>query len=328
MRILHAYATRLPLPAKKYGGTERVIWSLAQAQMRQGHEVKFLARNAGELASQTLKYDRDKPVSEQITDWPDVVHFHWPYEGELDKPFLCTEHGNAGEARTYPQNTVFLSEKHASNHHASCYVYNGLDWRDYGEPHTGKPDNYFHFLGKARSALKNLDGAVRIAGNVNEKLAVLGGNRFNFGRNPYFDFHLHTRFKGMVGGEEKHRLIRRSKGLIFPVRWHEPFGLAITESLFLGTPVFSTPYGSLPELINNADVGFLSSSYKELEQAVAQADSFSRQACHEYARDVFNAEVMEQRYYTLYEEVINGHVLNNAQPHATGNVSEILPMTD
>ncbi|MEF9931013.1 MAG: glycosyltransferase, partial [Bacteroidales bacterium] len=53
----------------------------------------------------------------------------------------------------------------------------------------------------------------------------------------------------MIGGEQKLNILKESKGLIFPVIWNEPFGLAITESLYCGAPVFGTPYGSLPELI-------------------------------------------------------------------------------
>ena len=57
-------------------------------------------------------------------------------------------------------------------------------------------------------------------------------------------------FLGQVDDITKKYVIERSQGLIFPVKWHEPFGLAVTESLYLGAPVFATPYGSLPELVN------------------------------------------------------------------------------
>ncbi|QJR81607.1 glycosyltransferase [Alteromonas pelagimontana] len=328
MKILHAYATRLALPAKKYGGTERVIWSLAQAQMRAGHTVKFLARNAGELANSTLKYDRNKPVQEQITDWPDIVHFHWPFDEELAVPYLCTEHGNAGIARDYNINTVFVSQKHAQNHNATCFVYNGLEWSEYGSPNLNMNNSHFHFLGKARALTKNLPGAINIAKNTGNKLRVLGGSRFNFGRNSYFSFDKHVRFHGMVGGENKNHLIKNSRGLIFPVRWEEPFGLAITESLFLGCPVFASPYGSLPELVKSEKVGFLSASYGELEDAVRRYESFDRKACHELAREEFNADVMCRKYSQLYERVASGQALNAQRPYSTKDVTEILPLKE
>ena len=58
--------------------------------------------------------------------------------------------------------------------------------------------------------------------------------------------------------------------MIFPVRWHEPFGLAIVESLYFGCPVFGTPYGSLPEIVA-PDVGVLSARASDLAEAVRGA---------------------------------------------------------
>ena len=70
------------------------------------------------------------------------------------------------------------------------------------------------------------------------------------------------RFHGMVAGERKSALLRQSSGLIFPVVWHEPFGLAVVESLYMGAPVFATPYGALPEIVTPAITAFTSSSVK------------------------------------------------------------------
>jgi glycosyltransferase involved in cell wall biosynthesis len=142
---------------------------------------------------------------------------------------------------------------------------------------------------------------------------VLGGNRLNFRMGFRFTFSPRIHFYGMVGGEEKYRLLTQSKGLVFPVRWHEPFGIALTESLYFGCPVFGTPYGSLPEIIQS-DVGFLSSSSQELSKAIENSDTYSRIRCHEYARDVFNADKMADAYIEKYEKVINGQQLHTKAP--------------
>jgi hypothetical protein len=67
----------------------------------------------------------------------------------------------------------------------------------------------------------------------------------------------------MVGGQVKLDLLQGSRGLIFPVLWHEPFGLAVIESLYFGCPVYATPYGALPELVPPA-CGVLSAGRGEL----------------------------------------------------------------
>ena len=103
--------------------------------------------------------------------------------------------------------------------------------------------------------------------------------------------------------------------MIFPVKWDEPFGLAITESLYFGAPVFATPYGSLPELVK-PEVGFLTDSESEMILHLKEGVDYSPMICHEYARDLFNAEIMAKAYLQKYEKVLNGEYLNENYPHA------------
>ena len=214
MKILHVLLTRMPLPPPKYGGTERVLWSLGIAQKEMGHEVRYLLKANTNHNPDVQVYDDKRSLADQIDDWADIVHFHWPYEGELHKPFVCTEHSNCEEEKDFPVNTIYLSSKHAQNNSATCYVHNGLYWESYGEPNF-KPKNYVHFLAKASWRIKNLQGTVRIAKAAKVPLHVLGGNRINIRRNPYCYLSPSIRFHGMVGGEAKNQLIRDSKGLIF-----------------------------------------------------------------------------------------------------------------
>ncbi|UJF23810.1 glycosyltransferase [Suttonella sp. R2A3] len=134
----------------------------------------------------------------------------------------------------------------------------------------------------------------------------------------------------MVGGEEKNRLIRQSQALLFPVRWHEPFGLAIIESLYLGCPVIATPYGALPEIVSNERIGRLSCQYDELAEAVRAVDQFDRRACHEHAKKYFNHLTMTDGYQQCYEKVIAGEKLNNEPPFSRAkpnNKTGLLPVT-
>ena len=328
MKILHVLLCRGPFPAFKFGGTERVVWSLATAQKQQGHEVKFLMRPHDIRPEGTLLYDKRKSFNQQITDWPDVVHFHCAFTGELDKPFVCTEHANADKAKQYDRNTIFISQRHANNHHSDCYVYNGLDWSEYGQPSFESNSNYVHFLGKATVRHKNMTGAAKIAKKAGHKLAVLGGKRFEFGKKGYFNLDMNIDFKGMVGGDDKFTIIKQSQALLFPVRWHEPFGLAITESLFLGTPVIGTPFGSLPEIITQPEMGLLTTDYNEMVDALKHLDRFDPKVCHQVARDVFNADVMAQQYQAMYDKVLNGEYLNQAAPYATQSLLDLLPVTE
>ncbi len=118
---------------------------------------------------------------------------------------------------------------------------------------------------------------------------------------------------GMKGGEEKNKIINGSKGLLFPVLWNEPFGIALIESLYFGCPVVGTPYGSLTELIPK-EVGFLSSKKDELATAVKNIDAYDRTTCHRYVMDNFTSDKMTLQYLALYEKVMNGEYLNPIPP--------------
>jgi len=89
--------------------------------------------------------------------------------------------------------------------------------------------------------------------------------------------------------------------------------LAVIESSYFGCSVFATPYGSLPELVNN-EVGFLSASADDLSNALNNAADFDKQKCHEYALNNFSSKLMALNYLTCYERVINGEVLNKQIP--------------
>jgi glycosyltransferase involved in cell wall biosynthesis len=167
-------------------------------------------------------------------------------------------------------------------------------------------------LGKAAWRLKNVSGAIDIAKRLEFPLYVLGGNRFNFKRGIRLTFTPKAKFFGMVGGQEKLNLLNTSRGLIFPVRWHEPFGLAIIESMYFGCPIFSTPYGAIPELVPQ-QCGELSTSSDKLIQAIRdrEIDPF---VCHQHVVDEFNVKNMMYGYLEKYKIAINGKYLNQKQP--------------
>ena len=109
------------------------------------------------------------------------------------------------------------------------------------------------------------------------------------------------------------------------MRWHEPFGLAVIESLYFGCPVFSTPYGALPELVTE-DCGLLSAEADVLADAV-RGGRFDAQACHQRAVAHFSAAQMAAGYLEKYEQVLAGETLNPVAPAIQGEARQ-LPWSD
>lgn len=302
------------IPAVKYGGTERVVWDLGKALTEKGHRVTFLVAEGSFCDfAEVRTLNNEMSLQAQIPEDADVVHLNFRYQHDIRKPYLITIHGNAPAEVVLDKQSVFVSKNHAERYGSSAYVHNGLDWRNYPAPDLKAAKSGFHFLGRAAWKVKNLKAVIQISKKAGVRLNVLGGYRFNFKMGWRFTFDAHVSFKGMVDNQQKAKYLQNSKGLIFPVLWNEPFGLALIESLYYGCPVFGTPYGSLPEIITQ-DYGFLSNREDELVEAIKNADCFDREKCHDYAKNKFSAQVMADEYLKLYEKVMNGESLNNSNP--------------
>ncbi|WP_321307602.1 glycosyltransferase [Marinifilum fragile] len=298
--------TDLVIPAKHYGGIERIIWWLGEELIKKGHEVSFMAAEGSTCDfAKMYFYNPKKSLNDQIPEGTDLVHFHFPIHEEITIPYMVTLHGNSKPSEKYDINTVFISKNHAERHGSSTFVYNGLDFNEYGPVDWNLKREHMLFLGKANRSKKNLKGCIKMAKALNEKLAVVGGRGLPFSRT--------VKYKGFLGGLEKSYVINQSKALLFPVIWHEPYGLAIVESLYFGAPVFGSTYGSLPELII-PEVGVTSNSYSELIEAARNYGDYNRKYCHEYVCDNFSATKMCNDYLKLYEKVLNGNKLNSIEP--------------
>lgn len=305
-----------PIPALKYGGTERVIWWLGKSLVNSGHRVSYLVPPGSSCPfAEVYPFNPSLPFQEQlpVDKGIDVIHLNHGVHGEVPLPYVMTFHGNTNIQFPLDINTIFVSRNHAERFGSTSFVHNGIDPGDYGDPALSQSRSYIHFLGDAAWRVKNVQGALTVSRKAQWPLQVIGGYRFNFNQGMRFTFDTHVRFRGMKGGEAKNEILRQSAGLLFPVRWHEPFGLALIESLYFGCPVIGTPYGSLPEIVTR-DVGFLSSHADELVQALFHLDSFNRQHCHDLVMEQYTSTKMMLEYLQQYEKVLNGYTLNAHPP--------------
>lgn len=122
---------------------------------------------------------------------------------------------------------------------------------------------------------------------------------------PHVDGDL-VRWVGTVAGQERDDLLAGAKASLFPLRWEEPGGTAVVESLALGTPVVATARGCLPELIEHGRTGLLTGDEDELGELLLAADLLDTDECRREAATRFTPAVMAQRYVELYELVRQG----------------------
>ena len=301
------------IPAFLYGGTERVVVWLGRGLQEMGHTVSYLARKGSKLDFAPVhEFDTSRPVEWQVPKGTDLVHLHSDLPWPKELPACQTRHGNTNRARSFHPNTIFVSRKHANNHGAEAFVHLGLDPREYGDPDfEAVADARWIFLGKAAWSVKNIRGTIAVARGAGHELDVLGGTRLNFKMGFRFTPDRHVHFHGMVGGEEKHRLMRRARGLLFPVLWDEPGATAVVESLYFGLPVLGTPYGCLPEQVP-ADVGVLSNRLSELVEAAREWRRYDRRAIHDHWSRHFTYRHMAGKYVRYYERILDGEDLHPA----------------
>ncbi|OFZ00151.1 MAG: hypothetical protein A2070_08785 [Bdellovibrionales bacterium GWC1_52_8] len=305
------------IPPQKYGGTERAIYWLAKALALKGHQVTLLAKPGSAVPGvrvMALPPKELRPASGSldslIPQECDLVHLFGTPSVLPKKPFLVTIEGNGQPGEKFHPNTVFVSRKHAEIHGSSHYVYNGLDPDDF--PCDVERDDYLVFLAKASWSVKNLAGAIQIAKAAGIPLKIMGSRNWPLNLHRLRPAWGGIEYCGMLGDHEKRKILRKARGLLFPVVWHEPFGVALTEALASGCPVFSTPYGSIPEIVSS-DVGFLSNQASEHVEALKNA-RFSPAQCRERVNQGFTHFQMAEKYLAYYQQILNDGQLSSEIP--------------
>ncbi|MEU4381416.1 glycosyltransferase [Micromonospora echinofusca] len=119
---------------------------------------------------------------------------------------------------------------------------------------------------------------------------------------PHVDGDL-VRWVGTVAGQERDDLLAGARASLFPLRWEEPGGTAVVESLALGTPVVATARGCLPELIEHGRTGLLTTDEEELGDLLLAASLLDPDECRREAAVRFTPAVMAEKYVGLYERI-------------------------
>ena len=301
------------LPVKSYGGTERIIFWLMCHLKQLGHQPILIGNPKSKVEEYGIKlipFDPkiDESWEKLVPNDADLIHLGYNYRFKLiDKPCLFTIHGNGQIGELFPKNSVFVSKKHAQNHGCESFIYNGINFDEYPlQKIPPKKWNDFLFLAKASWRIKNLKSCLKACKKAHKNLHIVGGKSWIPSR--------YIKNYGFMGGVEKNQIIQSCDALLFPVKWEEPFGLAIIEAMAYGLPVIGSSYGSLPELIPSFAGKICENENELFENVLNKQASFNSQMIAEYARSTFTSFKMTQEYIQLYEKICSGEIINTQQP--------------
>lgn len=292
------------VPPEHYGGTERVMYWLGKGLVELGHEVTLIApEGSGIPGARFVPLAPDKPINAQVPPDADVVHLRNTPAEKIEKPYVVSIDGNGTPGSVFDANTLFVSRRHAQVHGSTQFVHNGIDVNEYAC--EDEREDYAVFLAQAAWSVKNVRGAIQVARAAGMRLHVLGEASRRQRIERFLPTMRHVTWHGAVTETEKRRILSRSRALIFPVRWEEPFGIAITEALASGCAVFGTPYGALPEIVT-PEVGTLSANGADLAAALRDArDRFDPKACRaRVAQGGFTGIDMARAFVRHYQSVV------------------------
>lgn len=108
---------------------------------------------------------------------------------------------------------------------------------------------------------------------------------------------------GEINEHQKADLLGGALALLFPIEWPEPFGLVMIEAMACGTPVIAFPSGSVSEVINAGETGFVVSSIEEAVEALSRVVKLDRAKVRARFEARFGVERMARDYLNIYQDL-------------------------
>lgn len=340
MRIGLVAGPWIPVPPPAYGGTERVVDTLARGFVAMGHEVLLAAPSDSTCQVPVLGGMRPSVREDMGFTMSEFSHVIRAYEGLQDVdiihdhtlagplymnrpagiPLVTTIHGPLHSQavdiyRTIAQRASIIAISRDQTSHAPSVpvtrvIHHGMD---VGVVPVGSGQgNYLCFVGRACPD-KGLVEAITIARQAGMPLKIAVKMR-EPDEIRYFQDVIepmlgpNEEFVGEVNDESKYKLMGEALAFLNPIQWSEPFGLVMIEALATGTPVIGTPIGSAPEIIEHGRTGYLGAT-GELAGFVEAVGGIDRADCRQAVVDRFSMERMVAEHLMLFTELLGGRML-------------------
>lgn len=344
MRIAQLAPLIESVPPNGYGGSELVVSLLTEELVKRGHEVTLFAsadsttqarlipcapeglrRAEGIAPTRWAAYDlRSLLEVERMQKKFDIIHNHL---GCISLPFLrniscsnvTTNHNPIADysASIYldcghlPYVAISNSYKQLNYPTALNYVatiYNGIDLNTFNLDGAGQR-SYMLFVGRISQAKGTVE-AIRIAKELSIPIIVAG--KVDRNDQEYFDHFVRpllsetgVEYVGEVTMKQKCDLYKGAVATLCPIKFEEPFGLVLAESLASGTPVMALRRGAVSEIISDSETGIVSDTVEELISRFGEVQKISPNQCRQRVKSLFSKERMADQYEALYLKIVS-----------------------
>jgi glycosyltransferase involved in cell wall biosynthesis len=237
----------------------------------------------------------------QIVDTPTIQSFHSPIDA------------SAKEMLPYFKDNNYVSfslaqRRQMPNLNWVANIYHGVNTNEFA--YNPIPKDYLLFLGRITKE-KGLHLAIEAARATNTPLIIAGRS---YPEDPYWhdeiQKHIDGKLISYVGEanyQTKIEYLQNAKALLMPVQWDEPFGLVMIEAMSCGTPVIGWNMGSIPEVVQDRETGYVVSKIDHMVKAIETLDKIDRQACRDRVQRYFSIEKMVAGYEHVYARTIEQH---------------------
>lgn len=339
MRILIIIDPSIIIPVSGYGGIERIIELLAKEYLKLGHEVHLLVtkgsnvkgcymHSLGDAGFPPTKYN-------SLLAIPKAWHFVFNNRIKFDLIhnfgrllyLLPVINKNVKKIMSYQREitkkNIEVWEKLPSKNmfFTGCSfdlvnrnflpgnwsaIHNCCDFNLYTLQSQVLNNAPLIFLGRIER-VKGCHTAIAVAKATNNKLIIAGNISQLIEEQNYYEKEIMPHidgeqiiYIGQVNDTQKNEWLGKSKALLMPIEWNEPFGIVMIEAMACGTPVIAFNMGSVNEVIDENITGFKVSNIEEMQNAINKIHLIDRDACRKKSSENFDVAIIAKKYLALF----------------------------
>lgn len=171
-----------------------------------------------------------------------------------------------------------------------CVIPGSFDAADF--PFREDKEDYHLFIGRLTDR-KGFGIASEACKRMGKRLIIAGqGDPPEYGE-----------FVGVVGPEERGRLMAGAQAVWVPTIYIEPFGNVAVEAQFCGTPVICSPFGAMTETVEDGITGFHCHMMREFMAASDAVCGLDPLYIRDRAVSLYSTDVIALKYHRHFERL-------------------------